>query len=201
MEKTRKLYLPWLLGIAMAFWITADRPSGLMTGVFAQTISQPELPHLPQWVPPSVESIEDAVVVPSEKVSFLPSSVRTALQSFLGQVSDKIISETLQSFLDSKGFNRAVIDAQRNHEPIELYHFAAKRLEESGMIHDFSRHFEFPLQFEPTSKISNSYIRISLSDPSLGILAGLENEQGETVYIIDPRDGSRFKRYEKNKTP
>lgn len=184
-------------------------PLGLSPEGAAQTVSESDFIFYPEehQLPP-IELIESPVI-PAGKILVSPSLVREVLENFLKALpifsetsgrsyreEGRVLSQTLIHFLESEQFYKVVLSSQRNREPIELALLEPKGIRESHMIHDFSRAFRFPLQFEPTRPILTSSVSISLIQPFSGIIIRVKLPQTESVYVVSLNSDSSFKRYE-----
>ena len=188
-------------------------PLGVPFPEGAQAMIQSEAPPssettIVQAVPPI--EINEPPALSYGKVVLSPATVQNSLRNFvarlsiLAKTSDKHLSDeyetlyyTVLPFLASEQFTRAVVEAQKRREPIELTLVAPSRLKEAKMIQEFSERFHLPLDYEPNQEIIPSTVTISLSTPWLGIPVKIESQDRETVYLIESDQGNILKRFQK----
>jgi len=144
---------------------------------------------------------KDSTALSATEVKASLQSFLTALPRYLGVQSDKesdeydALSQTLSTFLQSEQFEKVVKRALIKKEPIQMAFLMPKKTKEAGMINDMSSAFNFPLQFESTDEIIPFAVTLSLAHPSYGLAITVETSEDEILYVLNPTNGSVFKRY------
>ena len=215
MERTKKPLYGWFLGVATLIFSALSLELGPHARLaFAQTSGQSDPALLPEssWPPTEIEQIEikDDALLPEGKTKIPTALARKVLEHFLAELPTflenlkvdshreyEALSETLQAFLDSPEFSRAVVHSQRSKDPLEFPLWSPERLKESGMIREFSKAFNLPLQFERTHAIVHSMVRVSFTKASGEVLVQVKFSEREIIYVVDPSNGSILGRYEK----
>lgn len=210
MEKTRKPIYRWLL-IATLISVVIFAPGGFYLTGAAQAVEQFDPTLLSEASIPPIEFRGDAFV-PIGRMLFPPSVTRAALQAFLIALSNYLgkskagqsleqeyeaLCQTIKPFLESVQFDPVIRNAQLNHDPIELVFLSPKPLENSRMIYDFSRAFRPHSRFGLSEEMIPSTVSISLANSVGKILIKVERSHRESVYVLNPLDGSSFRRYER----